>query len=280
MEAEPVMTVGFWESAWDAATSKSNVPELILNIKSLWDTRVRGFQEERSVERVAAVRDLLDQANMLDKGKTFLDVGCGTGSFVLALKDRFRKTTAFDCSGAALSILREKAHDCHNIEIIQGDINNCELTETYDVVLGSLNPALYNQRAFKTILGLCQDTLIYVGRSTPLPEPKGEDELGVLLLGKQLHSAGSNHVLYPIGLLMALGYQPQLAHVSYTHVRKERREEAIGRLNSQYRNYAVKAKDPEKVITAFVDERLEDGWYVDRAPRTFGIVLCKLTHGE
>ena len=64
-------------------------------------------------------------------GKRLLDVGCGTGTHLMYLKDRYQ-TMGFDISEEMLSIARAK---CPGINFVQGNMVSMELNQFFDVII-------------------------------------------------------------------------------------------------------------------------------------------------
>lgn len=86
----------------------------------------------------------------LSKDKTLLDVGCGTGVFSLALKQRGYDVTAIDKDAEMLSVMGQKAHDAGlAIETYIHDIKK-PLNATYDQMI-LLNDVINYFKGIKTV---------------------------------------------------------------------------------------------------------------------------------
>jgi SAM-dependent methyltransferase len=103
-------------------------------------------------DRVEPARVLSDYSHLLPRQGQALDLACGTGANALFLARRGLKTSAWDISAEAISILRTRAID--NNLILEGRV--CDVTDTvipaqsFDVIIvsyfleRSLFPALIN----------------------------------------------------------------------------------------------------------------------------------------
>lgn len=70
------------------------------------------------------------------KGKTVLDLGCGTGKYTVLLAPHAKHITGLDAAPAQLEIVHRRAASFTNVDFIEGDAAEVNLTRTYDVVLG------------------------------------------------------------------------------------------------------------------------------------------------
>lgn len=72
------------------------------------------------------------------EGRTFLDVGCGTGHYSLALaREKAARVVGLDFSGEMVAVCRERAaaEGLKNAEFLQGDILAFDRPEVFDVSL-------------------------------------------------------------------------------------------------------------------------------------------------
>lgn len=72
----------------------------------------------------------------LVKGKTVLDLGCGTGKYLELLAPHAAHITGIDAAGAQLDIARRKTAALGNVILVHGDAADAQLPHAkYDVVL-------------------------------------------------------------------------------------------------------------------------------------------------
>lgn len=69
------------------------------------------------------------------RGKTVLDLGCGTGKYTALLAPQAKHVTGLDAAPAQLDIARERTRNFTNVDFIEGDAAEASLQRTYDVVL-------------------------------------------------------------------------------------------------------------------------------------------------
>ncbi len=64
-------------------------------------------------------------------GNRLLDVGCGTGTHIMHLKEKYQ-AMGFDISEEMLAVAREK---CPDINFVQGNMISMELDQVFDVII-------------------------------------------------------------------------------------------------------------------------------------------------
>lgn len=74
-------------------------------------------------------------------GKLLLDVGCGTGSHMVFLKEKF-KVAGIDLSNEMLAIARRKLHGAR---LLREDMRNFKLHQTFDVITCLFSTINYNR---------------------------------------------------------------------------------------------------------------------------------------
>jgi len=103
-----------------------------------WRTRARSFHEhvKQRWAQPDSSRDLL--LTYVDKSKTVLDIGAGTGAWALLLAPKAQRVTAVEPSPAMIEVLRENiaAEGVNNIGIVQGSWPGAEV-ELHDLSLCS-----------------------------------------------------------------------------------------------------------------------------------------------
>jgi len=89
-------------------------------------------------KRVALAPEVIDKALQLTKlrGKSALDLGCGTGRFSIALAERGFSVTGVDRTKYLLDKARAKARSMHvTVEWLQEDMRDFVRREAYDFIL-------------------------------------------------------------------------------------------------------------------------------------------------
>ncbi|MDR1546690.1 MAG: class I SAM-dependent methyltransferase [Deltaproteobacteria bacterium] len=132
-----------------------------------WDRRAASFPrydpapDGYEVQILQAAREL----GVDFRGKTVLDVGCGSGMYTLRLAQEAARVTAVDVSERMLEISRRDAGalGLTNIDYQQADWGEHELAGRSDVVFCSMCPAVKDDEGKKKLLAAVGEVLVFVG---------------------------------------------------------------------------------------------------------------------
>ncbi len=116
----------------------------------------------------ARLNQTLDVLRALDGRRTCLEVGCSEGIVTKELAQLFEHVTAIDINPNALTVCPQLP----NVEYKQADIENDELTDTFDVVL--LSDVLEHLRSPQGAVMKCAARARWVVGVGPTSEPLNE----------------------------------------------------------------------------------------------------------
>ena len=74
----------------------------------------------------------------LDRSKTVLEIGVGTGRLAVKTAGCCRHLTGIDISAKTIERAGENLRNCPNISLLCGDFTDWQFTETFDVIYSSL----------------------------------------------------------------------------------------------------------------------------------------------
>lgn len=74
----------------------------------------------------------------LDKTKSVLEIGVGTGRLAVRIAPECRSFTGIDISEKTVVIAKENLNNCNHAKIICGDFLNYEFNEKFDIIYSSL----------------------------------------------------------------------------------------------------------------------------------------------
>lgn len=105
-----------------------------------WDSYTQGIDTLELIKiPVAEKQELIFLKKLLGeiKGKTILDLGCGTGKFGLKLASEAKKVVGIDISKASVAIANRtaKRYKIKNFEGVVGDFKNQGYKNYFDIVL-------------------------------------------------------------------------------------------------------------------------------------------------
>lgn len=135
----------------------------------IWDKMAKRYPhyDDASMRSdVAYILGFAEQKGVCFEHQEILDVGAGTGtiSIPLALKGA-KHITAIDPSSSMLKILQQdvlKTHVHHQITTHLSDWDSFGLTQTYDIVIASMTPAIACEKDIEKLLCATRNIGIYV----------------------------------------------------------------------------------------------------------------------
>jgi len=74
--------------------------------------------------------------NHVKPGKSLIDIGCGTGEFLVQLRDRFDSLVGIDVSSDSMEFAIKKVESFNNVSLVRGELQSfCFPQEHFDVCL-------------------------------------------------------------------------------------------------------------------------------------------------
>ncbi|MEJ5167747.1 MAG: methyltransferase domain-containing protein [Arcobacteraceae bacterium] len=98
--------------------------------------------------------------------KTILDIGCGTGTLAIPLASKASKITALDLSQPMLDIFANDITTLsldNKVDIILSSWDDFELSQTYDIAIASMTPAVSSIEHFDKFISSTSFYGIFVG---------------------------------------------------------------------------------------------------------------------
>jgi len=131
-----------------------------------WDQKAKNYsrynENEGSFEN--QIFDALSSLDINFKGKTLLDIGCGTGVYTLHLAKRCLHVVGIDSSQEMLKVLKEDANKLKltNIETLHTNWDGFTCKEKFDYAFCTMSPAVRNDNDLEKMTD-CGKTKIYLG---------------------------------------------------------------------------------------------------------------------
>ena len=123
-------------------------------LQKKWDKKAKNYNRYIDNQEVleATICDYIAQAGIDFRGKSVLDIGCGTGAYTLRIAQKARRVDAVDISPAMLDILNKDAKKIglHNLRTHQSSWEDFSLsTQLYDIAIATMFPALKEDQHFQ-----------------------------------------------------------------------------------------------------------------------------------
>ena len=137
---------------------------------NLWDKKSNKYQRfaGQTSEFQKRILSELAALGVSFKGKSVVDIGCGTGVWTLLIAKEAARVTGVDNSGGMLEILRKDARKfgISNVETIEKSWDEFKTDEVFDVAITTMSPALRDERDFERFSALGR-LKIYLGWAAP-----------------------------------------------------------------------------------------------------------------
>ncbi len=213
-----------------------------------------------------------------------LDIGAGPGTFALLLAGRVREVVALEPASGMAAILekRIKARRLSNLRVVQRTWQEIEPEEegwasAFDLVFASMSPGVSDPRALENMVQASRRFCYLSAWSGSRWGRWGRarEELWPRLFGEQ---AGGypNDILYPFGLLYALGFRPEL-RFRWVDVELQlacaEAEEELGRF---FERYAPMSSSLRRRIAAYVGEYSRAGCFRQESRQCQGSMLWEV----
>ena len=141
------------------------------NKKIYWDSRAASYPRPFEPSIIRKTRKRLKElrdAGIVFRNKDFLDIGCGSGIYSLALHRQCRTVTGIDSSAAMLDNFRTEtaAHHILNASCIEaswGSMKESEIYKKFDIVLASMTAAVQTCDEVLKMEKAAREWCVYIG---------------------------------------------------------------------------------------------------------------------
>jgi SAM-dependent methyltransferase len=185
-----------------------------------WDAMAARFSTfETPAVETSITMGIITRENMLPPGGRALDVGCGTGRFLLALAKDGAELTGIDVSPKMIEFSKTKTAGHRGIQVLTEDWRTLDLEEkgwtaAFDLTLANMTPAVTDSQTF---LKLSQASRRWCLMVKPCRRTsKIYDALNTLAGAPEDKKALDDALIYAFALLWDRGYSPR---IEYKHER-------------------------------------------------------------
>ncbi|MBA7711032.1 hypothetical protein ES703_119982 [subsurface metagenome] len=254
-----------------------------------WNLRASSYavhsESEESRDRRNQILTWLESEGVLQPGFRVLDIGAGPGNFAGPLSQKVAEVVVVEPAGAMVSILEQKIEGerIENIRVVQKAWEDMELAAegwkgAFDLVFASMSPGVGNPDMLEKMIAASRAFCYLSGWSGGRWGRWGraQSELWPLIFGEELGDYPSD-ILYPFGMLYALGYRPQLRFFQPRAHLEMSVEEAIEGLVDHFNRYVEIVPAIRKTITSYVQRNSWTGTFNQESTTCQGFMLWRVT---
>lgn len=217
---------------------------------------------------------------LLKESYRVLDIGCGPGTFALPLGEVVREVTALDTSERMLRILKKEAEEreSKNLKLLKKDWEDIEEEKTYDLVLASNSPAIYNQKTLEKMNRVSRKNCLYIcyagGLRPPLRNLLWKEIMGEELQGRTFS------ITFPFAILYHEGYYPHLTFQRQDYSYQEEACRIFENYRAYFRIFGREGREVDKILERIIFSKAHKGLINEKFCYRIGILSWSLLDRE
>lgn len=201
-----------FEDIW----TKSN--EDLIATQKFWDLRAEEFNDIKDKQKEKdELIDLLINKGFINKEYNVLDIGCGTGKYILEFARIGKDATGIDISPNMIKYAKENAKNMNlsnvSFEIIpwqELDVNKIKWNKKFDFVFASMSPAINSK---ETLLKMMEVSKKYCFMSGFVyRKDKIKDELVKRIIGENSNKSINKNIYCAFNILWNMGIYPEITY--------------------------------------------------------------------
>lgn len=245
-----------------------------------WDFRAEEYNNSQTstaarVTHEEKVQELWDRG-IINNEATVLDIGCGTGQFAVELAKVVKKVVGLDFSENMLMYAKRNAQNAglKNIDFIKSDWDSFQSTQSFDLVLASMSPAIHGPAQLYKMIGFSHGycyVSAFVERHSTLKEQ-------LYILTDQAYVRQFNKLNYIFNLLWTKGLFPELHY----EVGMQKRVFSLAKAAGLYPRELAVADDPDlaEAINKHLEAVAENGEITEILQQRKGELIWKMSCGQ
>jgi len=253
-----------------------------------WNVRASGYaqhsESEESRERRKQIISWLQNRGALQEEFRVLDIGAGPGNYAAMMSPQVAEVTAVEPAASMVKILKNRItkEGKENIRVRQKIWEEVSLAaeswhKAFDLVFASMCPGVGSPDMLEKMIEASRNFCYLSGWSGSRWGNWGlsQSELWPRIFGEQLDSYPSD-ILYPFGMLYALGYRPELRFLQpRVHLEMDV-EEAINGLAGHFSRYTPITPEIRKTVELYVLSYSQGGRFSQTYTNCQGFMLWQV----
>ncbi|GAB6906330.1 Methylase involved in ubiquinone/menaquinone biosynthesis [Desulfosarcina cetonica] len=275
----------FWEERWQSIIDASPLRRRRkggAEAMGRWDKMAADFAQ-RTADPTAAEKRRRTVAWMTDRGALpdgarVLDIGAGPGNWSLLLAEAGARVTALEPSGAMVDILKGRMAE-QGISAISTDQRTWQAVDlardgwegAFDLVFASMTPGIDGPANLRKMMAASKGHC-YLSAFSGLGWHQWYGTLWRELFAETLDGHPGD-IIHPFNLVYAMGYRPELRFDFWQRENRMSRDKAIADFTTHLEGFTDLTDALRDKVAAFVDQRCENGHFVDERRACQGMML-------
>ncbi|MGQ9558134.1 MAG: class I SAM-dependent methyltransferase [Desulfurispora sp.] len=275
----------FWATAWEEAHQHSaRQRRKNFHPVDFWNKMAAHFERwadhGRNQNRVNTVLKWLGQHQVLDQSSHILDIGAGAGVFTLPFARLAARVTALEPAAAMCQILRKRlqAASLTNVEFCDTpfellDPQQARMAASYDLVFASLTPGVRDVATLHKMEHCSRQWCFLCCFAGERIAPARQELWQQIMSGPLVWPA--NEIIYPLNYLYNRG-TPFSCFIWDEDWSEELPVDlAVETLTQFFAGYCEITPSIEQTITRYVQERAQNGYFLEEYRSRLGMLLWK-----
>lgn len=248
----------------------------------MWDSMASQFSDyELPSTENSFLMKVISEKQMLSKGDTVLDVGCGAGKFSFALANDCHHVIGLDLSPKMIEKAAEKKIETgkENVDFFVNDWHGSDLESLgfkgkFDLVIANMTPAVRNAQTF---LKLSEASKGYCVLTKPIKriDPVSDAIREMLGIADKKETADME-VLYALEILWLQGMLPEIHYEEQIWDMKKPMDAAYKLYANRMKSYRELTPEEETKIKDYLVSISVDGLVAEKVETTITTICWKV----
>ncbi|WP_432409154.1 class I SAM-dependent methyltransferase [Wukongibacter sp. M2B1] len=270
------MNITNFEEIWSSPSQQD-----LLETQKFWDIRAEEYNKNHQKDKLNLI-DLLVSKGAINKGYDVLDVGCGTGKYMIEFAKVANSVTGIDISHNMISHAKKNVESMklNNVSFNvvpwqELDVNEFNWNKKFDLVFSNMSPAIIGKEALIKMIETSKKYCFMSG--FVYREDKIRDELFKRIMGEKYRKKTQKSIYCAFNILWNMGIYPEITYKDVVWTNKMSNETAIDIYTIMLEKMAEEDYCIKEKIKAYIDEMSCDGKIEEVIKAKIAWMLWKVT---
>lgn len=247
------MNINNFEELWGKPSQQD-----LLETQKIWDIRAKEYNENHQQEKSNLI-ELLISKGAINKEYDVLDVGCGTGKYLLELAKISNSVTGIDISHNMISYAKKNAESMKlsnvNFHVTPWhdlDVNQLDWKKKFDLVFSNMSPAITGKEALTKMIETSKKYCFMSG--FVYRKDKIKDELFKRIMGEKYNKRVEKNIYCAFNILWNMGIYPEITYKDVGWTNRMSAETAIEMYTIMLEKMAKEDEYIREKVKAHIDE--------------------------